>query len=108
MQHARSVDTDEEEGDGTSEVDQDGPSHCGTVDTHTLVGREIAETAGTVVYLFQIGKIEGRTVRPVCVFVCVCVCVHVQGGGGYNTCTHSDNPQTYQSESHQSEITTLA
>lgn len=67
VQYTRSIDTDEEEGDGASEVDQDSSSYSGTIYPHPLVGGEVTEAASAVVHLFQVGEIEGRAVRPKCV-----------------------------------------
>ena len=53
MEDSRGLDADEEESEGSSEVDDDDPEDCATVDTHSLVHAQTAEVSDSSVGLLQ-------------------------------------------------------
>ena len=58
MEDSRGVDADEEESDGSSEVDDDDAEDGATVDAHPLVHVQTAEISGRSVGLLQLCQIQ--------------------------------------------------
>ena len=64
VQNARCVDTQEEEGDGSGEVNEHYSQHCAPIDPHPLVRGEVTQPADTGVCLLPESQVCAGAVGP--------------------------------------------